>query len=173
MPLVAERAATIPNVAAALTIDRHRSSIAVQMVGNSPVVVITAQPLRLDSETLFHEVDSDFGICFAIRLVGAAPALGILRRTETGFREFWRSHVPSLRPAMRNIQTQVEEGATIPVVWRMEQDQFALFALGGWNRQHRLWYSRLDAADFTTHPFALSFGDAPGEAIPYEVFSSH
>ncbi|MCS6800502.1 MAG: hypothetical protein RMM58_07305 [Chloroflexota bacterium] len=131
-----------------LTADLRRSTIAAcEDERGRPYVLVTAEPLRFDREHLLAEADSNFGFCLVIRLTGHAPAIGILRQTERGFREYWRTLAPSARALLRRLQTAVEEAETVPVFWRTADDTVVEFHLGGYNRQHRVWYSRLDAVD--------------------------
>ncbi len=157
-----------------LTADMERSTVtADQDADGAPFVVVTADPLRLDISSLFAEADSEFGLCCVIRLTGHCPAVGIIRQTEHGFREYWRTAAPSLRPLLRRIQNEVEHARTVPLFWRLRghKHTFAVFHLGGWNRQHRVWYCRLDAADPANGTFLLAPVDEPGakpiKPIPY------
>jgi hypothetical protein len=146
-----------------LAADLQRSTIAaLEHEDGLPFVVVTAEPLRLDRARLFQEADSEFGLCLVIRLTGHAPAIGILRQTALGFREYWRTLTPATRALLRRLQAAVEEAQTVPVFWRLADGAFAEFHLGGYNRQHRVWYSRLDSVQPDAPAFLLC-SSAPGE----------
>jgi hypothetical protein len=153
-----------------LPADLQRSTLAVyEQAVTQPYVVVTAEPLRLDRGSLFREADSEFGLCFVVRLTGHAPAIGILRQTERGFREYWRTVAPSHRPALRRLQAAVEEARPVPVFWRMADGRFAMFLLGGYNREHRVWYSRLDLVEPDAPRYQL-VGSLDGTAIDPEPY---
>ncbi|GIW09825.1 MAG: hypothetical protein KatS3mg061_0882 [Dehalococcoidia bacterium] len=131
-----------------------------------PYVVVTADLLRLERAALLAEIDSEFGICLVIRLTGHAPALGILRRTELGFREYWRTLAPSARSLLRRLEAAVEEAQPVPVFWRLADGSFLEFHLGGYNRQHRVWYARLDLVDPEAPSFALVAAETGALVFP-------
>lgn len=139
-----------------LMADLQRSTIAaLEDERGQAFVIVTAEPLRLRFDELVEEADSEFGLCLVIRLTGHAPAIGILRQTTLGFREYWRTLAPSARALLRRLETAVEEAEVVPVFWRTADGRFVEFHLGGYNRQHRVWYSRLDGVEATAPEFVL------------------
>ncbi|GIW08850.1 MAG: hypothetical protein KatS3mg060_3655 [Dehalococcoidia bacterium] len=154
-----------------LTADLQRSTIsALENEHGQPFVIVTAEPLRLDRARLFEEADTEFGLCLVIRLTGHAPAIGILRQTNLGFREYWRTLAPTARALLRRLEAAVEEAQTVPVFWRTADGAFVEFHLGGYNRQHRVWYSRLDGVEPDAPEFLLCStvsGEPERRPIPY------
>ncbi|MCS7001842.1 MAG: hypothetical protein NZ518_03235 [Dehalococcoidia bacterium] len=122
---------------------------------NQPYAVVAVDALALSRSALFAEIDTDFGVCLAVRLTGRYPAIGVIRQIPNGFREYWRSLGPAARPILRQLQAHVEACRPTPVFWRLEDGAFAELRLRGWNRQHRLWYARLDRDDSTSVQFQL------------------
>ncbi len=170
MPVADAKAAVAPTAAVVrLVAELERSTItAVEDANGQPYVVVTADPLRLDRDRLFGEADTEFGICFVVRLTGHLPAIGILRQTGHGFREYWRTVAPNARALLRRLQAAVEEAQTVPLFWRTADSTFAEFHLGGYNRQHRVWYSRLDFAEVGAPRFLLTAGDEREvRTVPY------
>lgn len=140
-----------------LAADLGRSTVAVyQSDDGLPFAIITAEPLRFTADDLFAEADSEFGICLVIRLFGLYPAVGVVRRTDTGFREYWRPMPPSSREALRAFEKAVQRGEPVPVFWRLADGRYVEFHLGGWNRKHRVWYSRLDGVDEAESRYLLA-----------------
>jgi hypothetical protein len=140
-----------------LSADLGRSTVAVyQSDDGLPFAVVTAEPLRLPADDLFAEADSEFGICLVIRLFGLYPAVGVVRRTDSGFREYWRPMPPASRDSLRTFESAVQNGEEVPVFWRLDDGRYVEFHLGGWNRRHRVWYSRLDGADAEDSKFLLA-----------------